>query len=290
MEVQHWDDIPKKDTVFAVSSLPDESSFRGMWGIQAWLANGRQLWVLLGNPAEVIAAPNPVMAQTILNNLQSYSKMMETAAEIDIWGKGDSADLPNPQSFPVISWGEVPESIRLYERRMRGDIWGIVAQMPDGEHLVILDQLAEDAGYHTFSATQEDAQRTVAWLQIIQVPPDPKVEKQLQTGTQTPPFIPESVPAENLGVDPKELAVMLEEIECVELGWLVHLDRGKRESCTCDTCRNRYVRWLDRIADYFQEMYGGVPTEIAYAIRLTLKSWEAKEEVGRKRSVNWKAL
>uniref|UniRef100_A0A831YYM8 Uncharacterized protein n=1 Tax=candidate division WWE3 bacterium TaxID=2053526 RepID=A0A831YYM8_UNCKA len=278
--VLHWDNFPP-GTTFMVSQFRNEP-YHGCWGILARLPDGRLAWVALGDPAEaVVVARSPVEVQQILTDLRFSDKMKKVAEEMGDWGDENPSGLPDPRTVPVINWDEVPEFVQLRVRRFRGDIWGIVASMPDGEeYLVMMDRLAQDAGHHTFSASQDEAQRTIAWLEMTtQVPPDPdpQIEERLRGVTSKTPLM-SSVPGAFRAVPREEILRFVEEIHYVEMGWLIHLRRGQRESCICGSCRNRYVRWLDNIADYFQQLYGGVPTEILTAMRFAVQSWEIVEK------------
>jgi hypothetical protein len=259
MDVLHWDKVPES-AVVSVSQFRD-GSFKGTWGIKARLPDGRDFWVLMSDPPDLVSVPNPVMCQSILTNLRSF-------------------ELPDPRSFPIVHWDEVPESARLQERQFRGEIWGILAVLPDGDHLVMFDSFAQDAGYQTFFSNRDAAQNAIAFLEVIQTPPDPdpQIEERFQAVTKSPPFVPASIPAEVLEVPAEELARSLEEIEYIEMGWLFRLYHGKHHTCICRSCRDRYVRWLGKVAECYQYLYGGVPTEILTAIRFAMKSWEIVEK------------
>ena len=277
MDVLHWNKVPD-GAVFAVSQFR-EGSFKGTWGIRARLPDGREFWILMSDPPDLVSVPNPVMCQSILTNLKSFSKMRKAAEDVGDWGEGRSLELPDPRSFPIVHWDEVPESARLQERQFRNGIWGILAVLFDGEHLVMFDSFAQDAGYQTFFSNRDEAQDAIAFLEIIQTPPDPEpeVEGRLQTVSRPPPFVPESVPAQELGVEPDQLAAALEEIDYIEMGWLLRLYRGKLESCICHSCRGWYVHRLEAITQRYRLRYGDVPTEIFRAVRFVMKCWEVVE-------------
>ncbi len=278
MDVLHWDKVPE-GAVISVSRFRD-GSFKGTWGIKARLPDGRDFWILMSDPPDLVTVPNPVMCQTILTNLKSLSKMKKAAEDVGSWEEGRSSELPDPRSFPIVHWDEVPELARLQERQFRGEIWGILAVLSDGEHLVMFDSFAQDAGYQTFFANRDAAQNAIAFLEVVQTPPDPEpqVEERLREVTSTPPFLPASIPAEVLKVPAEELARSLEEIEYIEMGWLFRIYHGKHRTCICRSCRDRYVRWLDKVAECYQYLYGGVPTEILTAIRFVVRSWEIVEK------------
>ncbi|MEX0888140.1 MAG: hypothetical protein WDZ67_02080, partial [Patescibacteria group bacterium] len=207
----HWDKFPK-GTGFAVSEFKEEPH-REQYGILASLPDGRFVWVALGSPPELVFAPNRKMAQSILNNLREFSKMKQASEEIGEWGDEDSSGLPDPRSLPTVNWDRVPSSARLHERQFRGKIWGIIADLPDGEHLVFFDRFFRNTGYHEFSASQEEARKVVAFLELSQTPPDPEPQGAERTAVKvhTPPFVPASVPAEELGVKASQIAADLEE-------------------------------------------------------------------------------
>jgi len=264
-EVLHWDDVPF-GTGFAVSQFK-EGPRKGCWGIFASLPDNRWAWIALGDPAEEVVAPNPVMAQSILTSLRSYSKMKQSAEEMGTWGDKNTSGLPDPRSFPTINWDEVPESVRLQERQFRGDLWWIVASMPDGEHLVILDRFAEDAGYHSFSVTQAEAQGTITWLMMAQTPPDPEmgVAERPDAAAHMPPFVPEVLPDGPLcAAEPTEptdfllLASLARQRETdrnrlqeLEKEWRYRLAVGKRKSCLCGQCRHEFRIEVTRIMNWY---------------------------------------
>jgi len=261
MDVLHWDDVPK-GAVFAVSKFT-EGPYPDAWGIKAKLDDGRIFWVLISQPPQLVAVPKQVMAQSILHNLREYSRMMEKA-------KGEAEDpfreeLPDPLTFPAVNWDEVPESVRLKERQLRGDIWGIVALMPDGEHLVLLDRFARDAGYHNFSANREEAQKAIAWLEMTQTPSDP---------APTPPFVPEGEPPVLSDFDEREhfadILVAINEyskkdrerIATLEQEWRRRLKEGNRRSCLCGQCRYEIRHKVVKILDWYEESMGYIPSEL----------------------------
>ena len=118
MDVLHWDKVPE-GAVISVSQFRD-GSFKGMWGIKARLPDGRDFWVLMSDPPDLVSVPNPVMCQSILTNLKSFSKMRKAAEDVGDWGEVRSQDLPDPRSFPIVHWDGVPKSARLQERQFRG--------------------------------------------------------------------------------------------------------------------------------------------------------------------------
>src|SRR3972149_6517917 len=152
--------------------------------------------------------------KSTLSNLKSFSKMRKDAEDVGDWGEVRSQDLPDPRSFPIVHWDGVPKSARLQERQFRGEIWGILAVLPDGEHLVMFDSFAQDAGYQTFFSNRDAAQNTIAFLEVIQTPPDPdpQIEERFQAVTKLSPFVPDIIPADVLGVPQEEIKRFLEEI------------------------------------------------------------------------------
>ena len=261
MDVLHWDDVPK-GAVFAVSKFT-EGPYPGAWGIKAKLDDARIFWVLISQPPQLVAVPDQVMAQSILRNLREYSRMMGKA-------KREAEDpfreeLPEPRCLPVINWDEVPESVRLQARQFRGEIWGIVALMPDGEHLVMLDRFVQDAGYHTYSASREEIQKAVAWLEMTQTPPDP---------APTPPFVPEGEPPVLSDFDEREhfadILVAINEyskkdrerIATLEQEWRRRLKEGNRRSCLCGQCRHEIRHKVIKILDWYEESMGYIPSEL----------------------------
>lgn len=287
MNALPWDEIPK-NTVFAVSPFV-EGPHKGFWGIAARLADGRRFWAAYDDPENVVAAPDRVMAQTILTNLREHSKMKQVAEEIGDWVDASPSGLPDPRIFPVINWDEVPDSVRLQERQFRGEIWGIMALMPDGEHLVMFDQFVKDAGYRNFSATQEEAQGLIAFLEMSQTPPDPQVEERLRCSTSSepsvPPLLPAPAPAEerSRSFDEREhfdgiLSAINEDAErcrVEELGelekeWRRRLAVGKRGACICGQCRHEFRYKVTKILDWYEESIGYVPTDLELDARRLL--------------------
>jgi hypothetical protein len=270
MDVLHWDKIPA-GTVFAVSQFR-EGLFKDMWGIKARLSDGRVFWVLMNHPAEVAAEPDRVAAQKTLTNLRSSSKMKASAEEKGDWGDDNPSGLSDPRTFPTVNWQEVPETVFFRGRQFRyeeiwGDqtYWGVVAMMPDGEHVVILDGFAKNAGYHTFSPTREEVQRVIDWLELTEEPvdPDPEIEARLRDATSPPnhkttPFVTD----EELGIKPEELAADLEEIDTIGITWAGIVKEGRKFHCLCPSCRAPYERELDEIVAKYEKGYGLVPSLI----------------------------
>ncbi len=200
----------------------------------------------------------------------------------DAWGISSGRD--DPASFPVINWDEVPESARLQERRFQGGVWGIMAILPDGEHLVLFDQFANLAGYQTFYADRENARNAVAFLEMLQAPPkvDPQVKTRLDSVTTFPPFIGGRDSAaggafslanfeerEHL----EDLLVALDKVaeeDCrkvqeLEREWRRRLDLGSRRSCLCRQCRQSIRSQLDRILDWYDRGPGYIPFSLEQA-------------------------
>jgi hypothetical protein len=127
-----------------------------------------------------------------------------------------------------------------------------VALLPDGEHLVTLDSFAREAGYHTFGATREEVRGTIAWLEMTQTPPDPRIKAHrhvtAKPNKKTPPF----VTAEELGIKPEELTADLEEIDTIGIAWAVIVKEGKKFHCLCPSCRAPYERRLEEIVAKYE--------------------------------------
>jgi len=263
MKVLHWDDAPF-GTGFAVSRFKS-GPYKGDWGILVSLPDNQWAWIALGDPAEIVVGPNEELVQSVLTNLRSFAKMKKAAEDMGSWENNDPSGLPHPGSFPVISWDEVPESVRLQERQFLGRIWGIVALLPDGEHLVTLGSFAREAGYHTFGATQEEVQGTIAWLEMTQTPPDP---------APTPPFVPEGEPPVLSDFDEREhfadILVAINEyskkdrerIATLEQEWRRRLKEGNRRSCLCGQCRHEIRHKVIKILDWYEESMGYIPSEL----------------------------
>ena len=285
MEVLHWDKVPE-DAAISVSEFR-EDPFKKKWGIKARLADGREFWILMSDPPDLVVVPNPAMCQTILTNLKSLSRMKKSVEDRGEWEEGDSPELPDYQSFPLVQWKEVQDSALFHELEFRGEpsnVWGIIALLPDGEHLVMFDRLAEDAGYHTFSRSREEAQHTIFFLELRQTPPDPEIEVAEESPEQPalpPAAVPASIPAEILGVSAEELERGFEEIDYIAMGWFSRLRHGKHVTCICRSCRDWYRYRLEAIAGWYRWRYGDVPTEIRMAANLVIRSWEVFEKNNR---------
>ena len=273
MNVLHWNDIPPR-AAFVVTKFVD-GPYQGCWGILAKLFDGRQFWVALGNPGEEVVSPNSEMAKSILRNMQSHAKLIKAADEMDNWKEDSPSGLPHPADFPIIYWEAVPESTRLQRKQFCGGIWGILAVLPDGEYLVILENAVESS-LATFHSDQQGVDKAIVFLEML-LATESMVEESSPPPASTPPFLPESVPSEELGIDRGEIEASLEEIDYLEMGWLFKLYHGKSRVCLCRSCRSWYVRRLESVADRYQNLYGDVPTEILTAVGFVLRSWEVIE-------------
>lgn len=276
LRCEHWDNFPE-ETVFFVRRIP-EGPDQGLWGIEGQHPGEGPIWVALGSPLKLVVALSPEMAQRDLTKLCKSTAMREAA---EISGKdADSRDLPDPRTFPNVQWDEVPESARLQERQFRGEIWGIMAEMPDGEHLVIFDGLAQDAGYLTYSANQKGALLAISFLELNRKHPDSdsQVGQHLRDVASTPPDLQPNV-EERLrtvlsDLDEREhfgeILVAINEVAEKDRGriadlekeWRRRLEAGNRKSCLCGQCRHEIRRKVVEILEWYEESMGYVPEEL----------------------------
>jgi hypothetical protein len=140
MDALPWDEIPK-NTVFAISQF-DEGPHKGSWGIMARLADGRRFWAALGEPADVVAAPNQVMAQTILTNLREYSEMSQTPPDPQVeerLRRATSSEPSVPLLLPVPA--PVEERLRSFDEREHFD--GILSAINEDAERCRVEELGE---------------------------------------------------------------------------------------------------------------------------------------------------
>ncbi|GMR19362.1 MAG: hypothetical protein BMS9Abin34_498 [Patescibacteria group bacterium] len=196
------------------------------------------------------------------------------------------------QNFPAINWGDIPADARLQERRFDNGTWGVVAVLPEGDYLILFTKFDGEAGIRTFYQDQESVQDALTFLQFLEsLEPDPQIEERLRA-VSTPPFphpldgysislADRRLSSANLDVSQEVIEDALEEIDYIAMGWLGHLSQGKRVSCLCSSCRQWYVRKLDRLLDHFLEQYQGVPWKIQDAVQQVQDDWVKKENAGR---------
>ena len=206
--------------------------------------------------------------------------LSEEVAQIVYKNLGDalaylrSEEEKQVQNLPAINWSDTPPDARFQERRFDNGIWGVVAVLPEGDHLILFTKFDGEAGIRTFYQDRESIQEALTFLQFLEsLTPDPQVKKQPRA-VSTPPFVPDP---HLLDVPRDVIEGALEEIDYIAMGWLGHLGRGKRFSCLCLSCRHWYVRRLDRLLDYLLDQYQGVPWEIQDAVQQVQDDWAKKE-------------
>jgi len=208
-------------------------------------------------------------AQGILKNILSvfeYLRLQEGRIG------GESND---PQSLPRLLWRDILPGYRVKAHKFAGDIWGLVALTPGGPHLVVFDSLSQEAGLLTYLQTEEDAQFAAAFVGLLFDPDPPSADpSEVAVGDKVPVFLPGTAPQDYPDVPKEEIEADQEEIEYIELGWLINLDRGNRRSCICSTCRGLYVQRLNAIWARYRGKYGWVPPEIQIAIDVVEAGWQ----------------
>jgi len=176
------------------------------------------------------------------------------------------------QNFLEINWDDVPTGAPLQEREFDNGTWGIVTVLPEGEHLVLFTKFDGEAAIITFYQDQESAQKAITFLQFL--------EEAVPSGDEISSSDVLSQEDYTAGISTEKILADIEEIEYIEMGWLLHLHRGKK-SCSCGSCRFGYVRRLDLILSKYDRVYGLVPSLLLNMVDEVEANWKARENSGR---------
>ncbi|NIT04606.1 hypothetical protein GTO10_06980 [Candidatus Saccharibacteria bacterium] len=239
---------------------------------------GWGIYLKVGELEYLVTFGNPDIFPTIFPTKRHADGIRRNLANVFdyIRGRERVENLSNdPKALPLLEWRSVPVGSEVKAHAFAGNVWGVVAITGDGPHLVVFDELDEETGLKTFSASREEIQSNAAFLNCL-------LDKTVAEGTRTPPFHQGTVQIEP-DVPRELIAEDLEELWYIEVGWLLHLNRGNRRSCTCLSCRSEYTRRLNAILDRYVQDYGHVPVDIQVAADIVESGWRIVENRSSRR-------